>query len=288
MNDEMERGSLDLEEIIKEFSDHSQEPEQEALAEEEAVEETAEEAAEEDLEQTRRIDQAEIQKAQKQETDWSQKTRRMDPIRLWKKTPKNTDDTIQFEGVRSQIAETMAEEAQPEEQEDAKVWNPGDTVRTEAFTERWEPEYEQPMGEYVPPQPIQFQPRSRLQELKQKLVAGPEKRFYQLSEIGVGKLQAAIFLSVLVALIAAASTVMYAKGVIPEQRLKTMVFSQFITLLFAGLLGSFQMIEGIADLGKKRFTPTHCWRWPSLSALPMVFFACSRCVCPAARPSAWR
>ena len=62
MNDEMERGSLDLEEIIKEFSDHSQEPEQEALAEEEAVEETAEEAAEEDLEQTRRIDQAEIQK----------------------------------------------------------------------------------------------------------------------------------------------------------------------------------------------------------------------------------
>ena len=257
MNDELEKVSFDLEDIINEFKDYPEEPEEitEETEEELFEAEIPEEEPEEDeLEQTRRIDPSEIQKAQKDEADWAEQTRRIGPIHLWKKKLKTTDETIQFDSVRAQIAETMGEEEQQQE-EDAKVWNPGDTVRTEAFTERWTPEYDQPMGEYIPPQPIQFQPKSRLHELKKKLMAGPEKRFYQLSEIGVGKLQAAIFLSVLVALIAAASTVMYAKGMIPEHRVKTMVFTQCITLLFAGLLGSFQMIEGIADLGKKRFTP---------------------------------
>lgn len=243
MNDEMEHGSLDLEEILKEFSDHPQEPEE------------TPEPEEENLEQTRRIDRSEIHKARQNTADWAQETRRIDPVQLWKKAAKNTGDTIQFHGVRDQLAQMMGEEEQEEQQDVEKIWNPGDANRTEAFTERWEPEYDQPMGKYVPPQPIQFQPKSRLQELKKKLVAGPEKRFYQLSELGVGKLQAAIFLSVIVVLIAAASTVMYAGGVIPDDRVKTMVFTQFITLLLSGLLGSYQMIEGVADLGKKRFTP---------------------------------
>lgn len=281
MNDEMERSSLDLEEIIKEFSDHSQESEQEETvaeevteAEEETVEEVTEVAAEEEgLEQTRRIDpevihkaqhntdwtqetrridSEEIQKAQHSDADWAQDTRRIDPADLRRKIEDASGDTITFEAVRSQLSDMMDES---EAEDVAKIWNPGETPKTEDFTERWEPEYEQPMGEYVPPQPIQFQPRSRLNELKKKLVAGPEKRFYQLSEVGVSKLQAVIFLSVLVVLIAAASTVMYALGVIPEHRVKVMVFCQFITLLIAGLLGSYQMIEGVADLCKKRFTP---------------------------------
>lgn len=276
MNDEMERSSLDLEDIIREFSDHSEQTTEETVAEEvaEVVEEPADEVAteEENLEQTRRIDPEEIHKAQQKEqwaqetrridpqeihkaqldADWAQETRRIDPADLRKKAEDASGATITFEAVRSQLSEMMDES---EAEDVAKIWNPGEQTQTEAFTERWEPEYEQPMGEYVPPQPIQFQPRSRLHELKKKLVAGPEKRFYQLSEIGVSKLQAAIFLSVLVVLIAAASTVMYALGVIPEHRVKVMVFCQFITLLIAGLLGSYQLIEGVADLAKKRFTP---------------------------------
>ncbi|MBQ7767962.1 MAG: hypothetical protein IJ403_03660 [Oscillospiraceae bacterium] len=273
MNDEMERSSLDLEEIIKEFSDHSHESEQEETVTEEVTEEVTEAVAEEiaeevteevteavaeepaeeteEMEKTRRIDRSELHKAQQKE-DLSQETRRIDPVRMWKKAAPTSDDTIPFEAVRSQLSEMMEE---PETEDVAKIWNPGETPKAEEFTERWEPEYEQPMGEYVPPQPIQFQPRSRLNELKKKLVAGPEKRFYQLSEVGVSKLQSVIFLSVLVVLIAAASTVMYATGVIPEHRVKVMVFCQFITLLFAGLLGSYQLIEGVADLCKKRFTP---------------------------------
>lgn len=276
MNDEMERSSLDLEDIIREFSDHSEQTTEETVAEEvaEVVEELADEVAteEENLEQTRRIDPEEIHKTQKKEqwaqetrridpqeihkaqhdADWAQETRRIDPADLRKKAEDAFGATITFEAVRGQLSDMMEES---ESEDVAKIWNPGEQPQTEAFTERWEPEYEQPMGEYVPPQPIQFQPRSRLQELKKKLVAGPEKRFYQLSEVGVSKLQAVIFLSVLVVLIAAASTVMYALGVIPEHRVKVMVFCQFITLLIAGLLGSYQMIEGVADLAQKRFTP---------------------------------
>lgn len=124
----------------------------------------------------------------------------------------------------------------------------------EPFSEQWEPEYEQPMGEYVPPQPIQFRPRSRIRELKRQLVAGPEKRYYELSETGLGKLQAAIFLSVLVVLLAAGSTAMYAMGMVLENRMKLMVFGQFFAMLVSALLGSQQLLEGFLDVFKKRFT----------------------------------
>ena len=79
---------------------------------------------------------------------------------------------------------------------------------TEPFSQNWEPRYEEPMGEYVPPEPIVFRPRSRLSELKKKLVAGPERRYYALAELGLGKLQISIFLSCLVVLLSVASIVL--------------------------------------------------------------------------------
>ena len=124
----------------------------------------------------------------------------------------------------------------------------------EPYSEQWEPEYEQPMGEYVPPQPIQFRPRSRIRELKRKLVAGPEKRYYELAEQGLGKLQLAIFFSVIVALVCAGSTVLYAMGFVPENRMKLMVFSQFFLMLVSALLGYNQLIEGVSDVFKGRFS----------------------------------
>ena len=73
-------------------------------------------------------------------------------------------------------------------------------LQEEPYSEEWEPEYEEPIGEYIPPEPIVYHPKSRLQELKKKLVAGPEKRYYQLSELGTGKLQALLVISSYVAL----------------------------------------------------------------------------------------
>lgn len=126
--------------------------------------------------------------------------------------------------------------------------------KVEPFSEAWEPEYEQPIGEYIPPEPIVFRPKSRLQELKRKLVEGPEKRYYALVEQGLGKLQAAIFLNLLVALLAAGATAMYAFGMVQPERMRLLVFGQFLALLLSAMLGSYQLMEGFSDLIHKRFS----------------------------------
>lgn len=157
----------------------------------------------------------------------------------------NMGDTIRLDRITVETAAKKVKNAAPIVEEEEPQ---------EPFSENWEPEYEQPMGSYVPPQPILIHPRSRLRELKRKLVAGPEKRYYALSEKGVGKLQAAIFLSLLVVLLSAGSTVMYAMGMVQPDRLRLMIFGQFLAMLLSALLGSFQLIEGATDLFKGRFT----------------------------------
>ena len=210
-----------LEDIMKEFGGMDPEtPEQEEAQPEEAAEEPVtfrEEAAQEVSEE-----------AQSQEAVSGGDTIRMDV---------------------AEFGHGQVHNAAPVEEE-----TPEPEAQEEAFSGQWEPEYEQPMGEYVPPQPIIIHPRSRLRELKRKLVAGPEKRYYKLAELGVGKLQVAIFLSFLLTIIAAGTTVLYAMGRVPEDRMKLMVFSQFFIMLIAALLGSFQLIEGVADVFKKRFS----------------------------------
>lgn len=158
--------------------------------------------------------------------------------------PAATSDTIRLDTVTVEKAATRVRGAVRIEKDESQ----------EPFSEQWEPEYEQPMGEYVPAQPIQFRPRSRIRELKRKLVAGPEKRYYELVEQGLGKLQLGICLSVMLVLIAAFSTVIHAMDLVSEQRLKLMVFAQFFVMLVSALLGCQQMIEGVSDVFKKRFT----------------------------------
>lgn len=126
--------------------------------------------------------------------------------------------------------------------------------RGASFPPNWEPEYEQPIGEYVPPKPIVFQPRSRLRELKRKLVAGPERRYYEINEQGFGRLQIAIFLSLLVVIVSAGATALYAMGMVPSGRMKLMVFGQCFAMLVSALLGSYQLLEGLGDIFRGRFS----------------------------------
>ena len=263
--DEMERRDEALEDIMKEFGEEEPELDTEAMldkgfvewlnGDDEPREEPVKEAfvQTEPLEETRRMDVDQIRMAAWMNSGLSQDTLSMEPVQ---QTPAASDlpgDTIRLDAVRDEIAGTIEKKVPGERILDEEDWNK-ETIHSAPFTERWEPEYEQPMGEYIPPQPIVFQPRSRLHELKKKLVEGPEKRFYELSETGVGRLQAAIFLSLLVVLISAASTAMYAFGMVQENRIRLMIFGQFMALLISGLLGSFQLIEGFADIGKKKFT----------------------------------
>ena len=104
------------------------------------------------------------------------------------------------------------------------------------------------------PSPIVFTPRSRLKELKKQLIAGPEKRYYELSEIGTGRLQLALLLNIIVVLACVAVTTLFVLDLVPENRLRLVIFSQVLAMLVSALLGSHLMIDSVADLLKGRFT----------------------------------
>ena len=104
------------------------------------------------------------------------------------------------------------------------------------------------------PSPIPFTPRSRLKELKKKLVSGPEKRYYELSEVGVGKLQLAILLNLLIVILCAGVTTLFTLDMVPENRLRLVIFSQVLAMMVSALLGCHLMVDSIQELLKGRFT----------------------------------
>lgn len=139
--------------------------------------------------------------------------------------------------------------------EDTVAFEPKDQESGVPEPEQWESEYDESVQAYNTPEPIVFRSKSRLKELRQKLVSGPEKRYYALTEIGVGKLQAAIVVEFLIILLTAGMLALYSVGIIPPTRLRLMVFAQFLTMLVSALLGCYRMIDGVTDLFHLRFTP---------------------------------
>lgn len=215
---EQESPELNLDDIMKEFA-----PEEGEILEEAVLEE---------VEQTQ-----ETEEPAQETAEAAGDTVRID-LPQHHAVSNDLGDTVRLENI-----EQLAQQTQTQQEE-----------KTEDFGESWQPQYEQPMGEYVPPQPIVFHPRSRLRELKRKLVAGPERRYYEINEIGFGKLQIAIFLSFLVVVLTAGSTAMYALNMVQESRMKLLIFCQIFAMLMSALLGSYQLLEGLSDLCKGRFT----------------------------------
>lgn len=178
-----------------------------------------------------------------------------------------TGDTVRLESIaeavaaaesKAESAPDSSEEESAEEafQEESGEGPPPLGEDPEPFSENWEPEYDQPMGEYIPPKPapIPFNPRQRLRELKRKLIAGPEKRYYDLCEIGVGKLQIAIFVNILILLLCGAAAGAYAADMIPDNRMRLLIFSQILAMLVSALLGCYALMDGAADLFKGKFS----------------------------------
>lgn len=147
------------------------------------------------------------------------------------------EPTIRLE----RISDAAAEEAAPEETVAAAEEN--------EYDDEDDDEVEIP---HLPP--LIFKPKSKLQQLRSELVAGPEKRYYELTEIGVGKLQLAILVCLVMVVLSGTASVMYTLGMIAEKRLRLMVFCQIFAMLMGGLLGSHQMIDGLADLVRGRFS----------------------------------
>ena len=169
------------------------------------------------------------------------------------KTESTSSDTIR-------ITTPVKEKRDPDQEDTIRV---GDTVRlaaeqmkakadkNEPYGNKWQAEHRNPAA-FAPP--IVFQPRSRIRELKRKLVAGPERRYYEINQQGFGKLQIAMFLNMLVVILSACATAVYAMGMVSEHRMKLMVFCQFFAMMVSALLGSFQLLDGISDIFRGRFS----------------------------------
>ena len=170
--------------------------------------------------------------------------------------PVSDAPTMVFEPVTEEAAAAAAEEPVPNDDTTVIPQVPEQPVAEPAF--EVEPEFI--------PEPILFQPKSRLRELKKKLVAGPEKRYYELTEIGTGNLQAALLASFVIVALCGALMAFFALDMIPENRLRLVIFSQVLAMLISGLLGSHLMVDSVADLMKGRFTAN--------TLLTLTFAAC--------------
>jgi len=234
---------FDLEDILKEFGD--EEPSGELLPQEE-LEEVFAQVAEEDSPAS----EDEVPKGD---------TIRFERLHVVKHEEAPAEET----GEAEEAGEIQEEEADaPETAEEAPA---------EETAEPEEEKEAEPVKEEKPvPPPIPFDPRAKLRALKRKLVEGPERRYYELSEIGVGKLQIAIFVNLLIVAVCAAVTALYANDMIPEGRLRLVIFSQVLAMMVSALLSCFCRLDGLSDLFKGRF-----------SLNTMLFFTLAACVADA-------
>lgn len=100
----------------------------------------------------------------------------------------------------------------------------------------------------------QLDARSKLQLLKSKLVAGPEKRYYDLSEQGVTKLQIAIGVQALITVLCFVLAVLFELDMISANRQRFLIFTQVLAMLGSALMGSELIIDSVSELFHGKFT----------------------------------
>lgn len=124
----------------------------------------------------------------------------------------------------------------------------------EPFSAAWEPQYDQPIEDFVPSEPIVFRPRSRLSELKQKLLEGPERQYNALCEKGVGKLRIALFAGMLIVFAAIFTIVLHRMDMVRENRMRLLVFGELFAMLICACLCWERLADGIGRLFRGRFS----------------------------------
>lgn len=223
-NDQQELG---LEEIVKEFSDPD-------------LEEIVKEFSDPALEDI--IREFTLESPKKPKPDLSGDTVRLDEIHSSLRKKNISSQTQRFQPLET------AEEDQPEPVIQTQV------PQVEPFSESWEPEYEEPMGNYPTREPIRFESRDKLRLLREKLVQGPEKRYYELAQTGTAALRLSAFILFLLFLVSAGVTLAFDWGYIGPNRTKLVVFCQLLAVLVAALLSHGRLLEGLASLLRGRFT----------------------------------
>lgn len=169
------------------------------------------------------------------------------------------EDTIRLDNVRA-LTEQLRNEAaalqeMPEGDLNATQKIPGEALEealAEAETAPEEKAYVLTSEQIPAPKPILF--RSKLGDLKRKLVSGPEKRYYDLTEIGLGRVQIAIFLCFLIVVACAGGTALYSMSAVLPNRMRLLIFSQVLAMMVSALLGCYVLMDGILDLVTGKFS----------------------------------
>ena len=253
MNDwKQDTGTLDLEEILKEFGDGET-----MDAEVSEIPEPAAEAAAQSPAEAPQIEETEEAEVPAEKNTVTSDTLRLDDLAQITEAAAPTEKDVTSETIRLDAAAVTAAAGE----EPAEEASPAEEAAEEAADET-EPE---PIS-VTPPAPIVFNPKEKLRELKRKLVAGPERRYYELSEVGVGRLQMAMFLCLIVIVVCGGAALMYALDMVPENRQRLMVFGQVLAMLLGALLGSSQLVDGVTTLLKGKFTAN--------TLLAVTFLAC--------------
>ncbi|MGM9605378.1 MAG: hypothetical protein ACI3XG_09975, partial [Faecousia sp.] len=177
-------------------------------------------------------------------------------------------------GEEETVSEPPAQDASGEEMPQPELsFSPNEpeaeeepTIRVESVPPEEEAAQEEDVLPNEGPRTIPLARSAKLRELKRKLVAGPEKRYYSLSELGVGRLQVSMILNFIVLLLCGIGVILYSRGMVPASRTKLMIFSQVLALMVSGLLGCGLMMDGIGDLFRLRFSLN--------STLAISFIAC--------------
>lgn len=241
MDNQDELQELDLEAIMREFHDPSKDtPSEEPETDPEPVQdaepaEVPEETDPEEVSETMETPEEEMNlPAAMEELDIGQVFPEEDDTQ---DAAADSSDTVRIDAL-SDVHSDTSEEAPAGQEPDAER----DSV--DAGSEEAQPARE----------PIPFSPRARLRELKTKLIAGPEKRYYELEEIGIGKLQVAILLNLALVALCALGAVLYATGAVPGNRMRFLAFTQALAMLVSALLGSNALLDGLGDIFHGKFT----------------------------------
>lgn len=156
-------------------------------------------------------------------------------------------DTVRLDGT----AATAKSDTRPLPDEDVRVYKPGAKKQTaEPYTANWEPEYDAPMGEYMPQTPIEF-PQNRAQQLRRQLEQGPQRQYQHLQKTPLSRLRAEMLLSLVLFFVAASTSLLYHQ--VDGARLKLMIFGQTLILLLSALAGYRRLLAGVTQMLHRRF-----------------------------------
>lgn len=160
------------------------------------------------------------------------------PLPEEEKTAPDKGDTVRLDPVKPPVKGspvTSDTKPLPDLDKDVKIF-PG---------KKEKPAFSAPRQE-----PIEF-PKNRMQQLRQKLENGPEKRHQELTRRSLGRLQAGLLLNGLLLLGAVGTTMLYYQ--VDESRLRMMIFGQILVVLLSALVGCRLLLDGIMDMIHGRF-----------------------------------